>query len=99
MIKKRLVLYHRTTKENADQILARQEFQDGSARCGTSEILNGVYLTEEKPVKANDGTVVLKVTIRKSEAEVTKYKCCESGEFVIPAMWFKHASEIEIAND
>jgi|SRR5580692_3371002 hypothetical protein len=98
MIKKSMVLYHRTTKENADQILARQEFH-GSARCGTSEVLNGVYLTEEKPVKANDGTVVLKVTIRKSDAEVTKYKCSENGEFVIPAMWFKHASEIEIAND
>jgi hypothetical protein len=79
-------------------LAARQEFH-GSARCGTSEVLNGVYLTEEKPVKANDGTVVLKVTIRKSDAEVTKYKCSENGEFVIPAMWFKHASEIEIAND
>ena len=94
-----MVLYHITTKENADQVLARQEFQDVSGRCGTSEILTGVYLTEEKPVKANDGTVVLKVTIRKNEAEVTKYKRSESGEFVVPAMWFKHASEIEIAND
>ena len=100
-----MVLYHRTTKANAEQIVARKAFEDRSGRVGNSGILSGVWLTSA-PVAPYDGlhgTVLLKVTIHKTESELSKYERTEQGnlyrEFVIPAMWFKHASTIEIADD
>jgi hypothetical protein len=85
-----MTLYHRTTKPNAEAILA-VGFNDGEGFYGTTMLTSGVFLSD-RPLDVNEGArgdVLLEVHLELTNEEIDWYEWKEEGkpyrEWQIPA--------------
>ena len=88
--RKPLILYHRTTRENAQSILA-SGFRNGTGTYGIAREVSGVWLSDV-PLDINDGAegnTVFEITVSLSEDQLQPYEWIEQvkrfREWCIPA--------------
>jgi hypothetical protein len=100
-----LVLWHRTTVENATLIL-RGGFRDARGRYMTDREFIGVWLSS-RPLDANEGAwgeCLLRVELDCSEDAIKDFEWIEEGkgyrEWLLPAAFLKtHASVVIVQDD
>lgn len=97
-------LFHRTTGENAAQILA-EGFRDAEDYYMVDHLYRGVWLSD-RPLDANGGArgdVLLEVLLRKAEAEIDLWEWKEEGkpyrEWLIPADLVNANSTLRIIDE
>jgi hypothetical protein len=85
-----MILYHRTTAANAEQIL-RDGFRDGVGSYLTDRNWSGVWLSDV-PLDINEGAegdTLLRVKLQMAEQAIADYELVEEGkpyrEWLIPA--------------
>ena len=90
MTSRPLVFFHRTTRHNADLILAGG-FKDGRGTYLTDQVFEGVFLSD-RPLDCNEGAnsdALLSVTLPLSIADLEQYEWREEGktyrEWHVPA--------------
>jgi hypothetical protein len=85
-----MILYHRTTRENADAI-AKEGFRDATATYLTDKEFSGVWVSN-LPLDCNEGAwgdVLFEITLDEPEAALADYEWVEDfksyREWLMPA--------------
>jgi hypothetical protein len=77
-----MILYHRTTAKNAQQILTRG-FQNATGTYPTDRLWTGVWVSD-RPLTGGeggaDGDTLLRITIKLNETELADFEWVEEGK-------------------
>ncbi len=96
-----MILYHRTTSDAAERILATG-FRDNTDPYMTTKEWTGVWLSDV-PLDANEGAwgdVLLKITLSLSEEDISQYEWIEEQkgcrEWLVPSEVINRMEAVEI---
>jgi hypothetical protein len=85
-----MILYHRTSRENAESI-AKDGFRDATGTYFTNQEFSGVWVSD-LPLDQNEGAwgdVLLEITLNVPESAIADYEWVEEGkpyrEWLVPA--------------
>ena len=101
---KRVILYHRTTRKNAEAI-AKEGFKDATGTYFTDQEFSGVWVSDV-PLDANEGAhgdVLFELTLKLPEAMISGYEWVGEGkgyrEWPMPAAVLNsHATLMEVSD-
>ena len=98
-----VILYHRTTRQNAEAI-AKEGFKDATGTYFTNQEFFGVWVSSE-PLDANEGAcgdVLFEITLTVPETSIADYEWVEEGkpyrEWLMPAAMINARATLKLVS-